>query len=170
MILFFGLVYFVIGNLIYKYQLLYAMDHRQHSTGKAWMIICNCVVLGLIVFQLATAGLLILQSAPKRSTLIIPLLGGTIWFVYFFQRTYEPLMRFIALRSLKAGQETSIPPLGQSRYDSETASGREVDESLETGLRFINPSLVIPLEEVWLARKTANGASYGRSEQGTDNV
>lgn len=71
LILFFGLVYFLIGSFIYKYQLLYAMDHRQHSTGQAWLIICNCVVVGLIFFEIAMAGLLALRTAFYRSILII---------------------------------------------------------------------------------------------------
>ncbi|QSS59690.1 DUF221 domain-containing protein [Histoplasma capsulatum] len=37
----FGLIYFSIGRFIYKYQLLYAMDHQQHSTGRAWPMICS---------------------------------------------------------------------------------------------------------------------------------
>ena len=36
LVLFFGLLYFIIGYFTYKYQLLYAMDHPQHSTGRAW--------------------------------------------------------------------------------------------------------------------------------------
>jgi len=46
----FGLVYFLIGGFIYKYQLLYAMDQQQHSTGRAWPMICDRVIVGLVVF------------------------------------------------------------------------------------------------------------------------
>lgn len=144
MVLFFGLIYFVLGSFIYKYQLLYAMDHRQHSTGRAWPIICNRVVLGLVVFQLAIAGDLALKTAIKRSILIIPLLSGTIWFSYYFRKTYEPLMTFIALRSIDRKGHFDGTGRGESRYASETDHGRTVDEEEETGLRFINPSLTVP--------------------------
>ena len=152
-ILFFGLLYFLIGFFIHKYQLLYAMDHRQHSTGGAWPLICNRVVLGLVVFQLAMAGILGLGFAIKRAILILPLIALTIWFNVFYQRTYEPLMKYIAIRSL-----THEPPFGaiqpsESRYMSDTGGGRIVDESEETGLRYINPSLVLPLEEPWLPKR-----------------
>ncbi|KAL8840449.1 MAG: hypothetical protein Q9170_001325 [Blastenia crenularia] len=160
LILFFGLVYFLIGNFIYKYQLLYAMDHRQHSTGQAWLIICNCVVVGLIVFEVAMAGLLALRTAFYRSILIIPLLAGTIWFSIFFRRTFDPLMKFIALRSLDSKAPFGDVSPGESRYERETDRGRSVDEDDETGLRYINPSLVIPLEEVWLAKSRVNGSSH----------
>ncbi|KAG8525358.1 uncharacterized protein KY384_009002 [Bacidia gigantensis] len=166
-VLFFGLLYFLLGAFIYKYQLLYAMDHRQHSTGRAWPIICNRIVLGLIVFQLAMAGILGLSTAFKRAALISPLLIFTIWFIVYYQRTYEPLMKFIAIRSLNHEPPFGIQP-GQSRYETETA-GRTVDESEETGLRYINPSLVLPLEEAWLPKQGADTGDEGGGTEGNGN-
>jgi len=49
-ILFFGLIYFAFGYYTYKYQLLYAMDHPQHSTGGAWTMICYRIMLGMGMF------------------------------------------------------------------------------------------------------------------------
>ena len=171
-ILFFGLLYFLIGSFIYKYQLLYAMDHRQHSTGRAWPIICNRIVLGLVVFQLAMAGILGLSMAIKRAVLIVPLIGFSIWFIVFYQRTYEPLMKFIAIRSLNHDPPFGALPPGESRYDSETAGGRNVDEDEETGLRYMNPSLVLPLEKLWLPKdRDVDRAEDGAgTENGEENV
>jgi len=154
LVLFFGLVYFIIGSFIYKYQLLYAMDHRQHSTGRAWSIICTRILAGFVVFQLAVTGILALKGAFIRSILVVPLIAGTVWFIVFYQRTYEPLMKFIALRSLTREPPFGAIPPGESRYDSETGYGRTVDESEETGLRYINPSLVVPLEEIWITKRS----------------
>ena len=153
LVLFFGLVYFLIGSFIYKYQLLYAMDHRQHSTGQAWSIICVRILIGFVFFQVAVTGILALKGAFIRSILVVPLIAGTLWFTVFYQRTYEPLMKFIALRSLTRDPPFGAIPPGESRYDSETVYGRTVDESGETGLRYINPSLVIPLEEMWITKR-----------------
>lgn len=182
-VLFFGLLYFLLGAFIYKYQLLYAMDHRQHSTGRAWSIICNRVVLGLAVFQLAMAGILGLSLAFKRAILIVPLLAFTIWFTVYYQRTYEPLMKFIAIRSLKHESPLGDLQPSESRYEADTAGSRTVDESEETGLRYMNPSLVLPLEEAWLPKqgqdpqeegfRSAEGGWSGISgqvEQGEQNV
>lgn len=166
-VLFFGLVYFIIGSFIYKYQLLYAMDHRRHSTGRAWPIICNRVVLGLVVFQLAMAGILGLSLAFYRAAVILPLIAFSIWFIVYYQRTYEPLMKFIAIRSLTHDPPFGAIPQGESRYESETSRGRNVDEDDETGLRYINPSLVLPLEEAWLAKKRTNDLDHGNN-QGAD--
>ena len=139
------------------------MDHRQHSTGRAWTIICNRILVGLLVFQLAMFGQLALLTAIKRSLILLPLLLGTIWFMYFFRKTYEPLMKYIALRSLYDDSNDGLS-LGESRYDHDTAAGRLVDDSTETGLRYINPNLIIPLEEVWLSKRNANGQGSVRAD------
>ncbi|KKK18702.1 hypothetical protein ARAM_001206 [Aspergillus rambellii] len=155
----FGLIYFTIGNMIFKYQLLYAMDHRQHSTGRAWPMICNRVLVGLVVFQLAMAGSLAFRKAITRSLLIIPLLGATVWFSYFFARSYEPLTKFIALKSIYRDQppdgdvspspsSTFTPPLGLDRDAFPIRIGGQV-----LGLKlkkYINPSLILPLDSAWL--------------------
>lgn len=169
-VLLFGLLYFIIGTFIYKYQLLYAMDHRQHSTGRAWSIICNRIVLGLIVFQLAMTGILGLSLAVYRAILIVPLLAFTIWFIVFYQRTYDPLMKFIAIRSLTHDPPFGALAHGESRYESETSRGRDVDEDQETGLRYINPSLVSPLEDIWLAKKPTNGSAHRDDHGGEEDV
>lgn len=169
-VLFFGLVYFIIGHFIYKYQLLYAMDHRRHSTGRAWPIICNRIVLGLVVFQLAMAGILGLNLALYRAALIVPLIAFSIWFIVYYQRTYEPLMKYIAIRSLNHDPPFGAIPQAESRYESETSRGRDVDEDDETGLRYINPSLVLPLEDVWLAKKLTDSSTRNGNEENRQNA
>jgi hypothetical protein len=148
-VLFFGLLYFVIGFYTYKYQLLYAMDHPQHATGRAWPMICYRIMLGLGIFQVAMAGVIALKSKFTVAALVIPLLMFTLWFSFFYERTYEPLTKYIALRSLRrdddpdvnlAGENLGIArPPGHIRRMSTT-----IDEDREKGQRFVNPSLVIP--------------------------
>ncbi|RHZ65683.1 uncharacterized protein CDV56_108778 [Aspergillus thermomutatus] len=166
----FGLVYFTIGKFIYKYQLLYAMDHQQHSTGRAWPMICSRVFLGLIVFQLAVIGVLALRRAITRSLLLLPLLGVTLWFSYFFAQHYEPLMKFIALKSIDRDRpgggdispspsSTFSPPSGLDRDALPIQIGGQ-----QLGLRlkkYVNPSLILPLHEAWLP-----GHSSARGYQG----
>ena len=166
----FGLLYFILGYVVYKYQLLYAMDHRQHSTGQAWSIICHRIIVGLAVFQFAMAGQLALLTAVKRSILIAPLLIGTVWFGYFYRRTYNPLMKYIALRSLHREDNGEPITLSESRYEIDTSHGTAVDESEETGLRFINPSLIVPLEDVWLSKTRANDDDHRVNGNGEESV
>lgn len=75
-------------------------------------------------------------------------------------------MKFIALRSLTREPPFGAIPPGESRYDSETGYGRTVDDSEETGLRYVNPSLVVPLEEMWITKRS-NG--HHRQENGGES-
>lgn len=155
-----GVIYFCIGGFIYKYQLLYAMDHRQHSTGRAWPMICNRVITGLVVFQLVMIGYLVLQTAVTGAGFVVPALIGTLWFSVYFVRTYEPLTKYIALRSIVRPDSINLPTPTESRWDSDTNYGREIDTDPETGLRYIYPRLYEPLEKVWIVRDVSNGAGH----------
>jgi len=68
---------------------------------------------------------------------------------YHYGRVYEPLMKFIALRSIEQISESNFAdeerPSGIVRRQSTT-----VDESREKGQRFVNPSLIAPLEKMWI--------------------
>ncbi|PBP25852.1 hypothetical protein BUE80_DR003231 [Diplocarpon rosae] len=157
MVLFFGLIYFIFGYYTYKYQLLYAMDHPQHATGGAWPMICYRILLGLGVFQIVMAGIIALKTAFTAAALVLPLIPFTIWYSYYFGRTYEPLMKFIALRSIRregnaavnlAGEEMGMHrPPGYDRRPSTT-----LDEAREEGLKFVNPNVTAPLERAWIDR------------------
>lgn len=148
-----GLAYFVFGHFVHKYQLLYAMDHRQHSTGRGWLMICDRVIVGTVFFQLTMAGQLALNQAFIRSTLIFPLILLTLWFAYVYTRTYRPLMKFIALRSIRRAERSDLDPGDQEenpwvdRDTEEEQSEVQYDgpvEPDENDLRFVNPSLIIP--------------------------
>ncbi|WEW61381.1 hypothetical protein PRK78_006871 [Emydomyces testavorans] len=164
----FGLIYFFIGRFIYKYQLLYAMDHQQHSTGRAWPMICSRVIVGLFVFQLAMIGILALRRAITRSVLIVPLLAGTVWFFFFFSRTYDPLMKFIALRSIDRDRaaesdesptptSTMSPP---SQWDRDSIPVRLRGRDLAPKLRkYVNPNLIVPLDEAWIPGRAHRGSA-----------
>ncbi|KAF1845818.1 DUF221-domain-containing protein [Cucurbitaria berberidis CBS 394.84] len=157
-----GLAYFMIGHFVHKYQLLYAMEHRQHSTGRGWTMMCDRVIVGVVLFQITVAGELALKKAFKRAIIVAPLIIGTLWFLFVFSRTYRPLMKFIALRSLRNPEQSD---LGRDIQEEAVASGREgrrmrggrltVDEARESGLRFANPSLIMPLNDVWILNSSA---------------
>ncbi|KAK7539608.1 uncharacterized protein J3D65DRAFT_645078 [Phyllosticta citribraziliensis] len=169
MVLLAGLIYFVIGHFVHKYQLLYAMDHRQHSTGRGWLMICDRVIVGLILFQLTMAGQLALKQAFWRSVCLAPLLIATLWFWHIYSNSYRPLMKFIALKSLRRAERTdhSLHHFFGHRHDQSPT----VDEVQERGQEYVNPSLIMPLEDVWIADKNAravaqsNGHGNGNSSR-----
>lgn len=149
MVLFVGVLYFVFGYYTYKYQLLYAMDHPQHATGKAWPMICYRLLVGIGVMQAVMAAVIALNKEFWPAALVLPLIPATIWYSYYFGRTFEPLTKFIALRSIRRDSDVDVNiaderiamhlPPGNMRRLSTT-----LDEDREKGLQFINPSLTVP--------------------------
>jgi hypothetical protein len=113
-------------------------------------MMCDRVIGGAVLFQITVAGQLALKKAFKRAALIAPLVIATLWFFYVFARTYRPLMKFIALRSLRSSDTTD---LGRDVQEEAVSSGRNghrtsgrltLDEARERGQRFENPCLTTP--------------------------
>lgn len=102
-----GLIYFIVGYYVYKYQLMYAMVHPPHSTGKVWPLVFRRIILGLLIFQITMAGLLALENAFVLSICLLPLPIITCGLLYDFQKHYSPLCYFIALRSIKSDTQSS---------------------------------------------------------------
>ena len=79
-------------------------------------------------------------------------------------------MTFIALRSLHSNElpEDAIP--AESRYNIDTNRGRNVDDSEETGLRYINPNLISPLEKIWVEEGCKSALNENNGDEGVENV
>ncbi|THV52355.1 hypothetical protein BGAL_0081g00060 [Botrytis galanthina] len=155
LVLLFGMAYFALGYYTYKYQLLYAMDHPQHATGGAWPMIVYRLLVGLGFFQLTMAGVIALRKAFTPAILVVPLIPFTIWYSYYFSRTFQPFIKFIALRSIRRDSDPDINIAGENIGIDQPPGhirrrGSTVDEAREKGMRYINPSLVVPLEKIWI--------------------
>jgi hypothetical protein len=94
------------------------------------------------------SGWMALEQGFTQAILVLPSILLTIWFSYFYDATYEPLSKFIALRSIRreddpdiniAGENIGIErPPGHLRRRSTT-----IDEEREQGQRYVNPSLIV---------------------------
>ncbi|KAG0317019.1 hypothetical protein BGZ99_006549 [Dissophora globulifera] len=101
LILVFGVIYFSLGYLVFKYQLLYVLFHPYESSGQTWPMAYNRITLGLIIFQLTTLGLFMLRQAYILGILLVPLPIGTIWFWAYTTRQYKESAEFIPLELLR---------------------------------------------------------------------
>lgn len=120
-----GLVYFSLGYLVYKYQLIYNYVHPPHSTGKVWPMIFRRLMLGTILFQLFMVGTLALEGAVLLSVLCFPLIIITLVIIYNYEKYYLPLNNFIALRAIQS-------PLEFDKEFEETENGSETDLEFQT--------------------------------------
>lgn len=155
-----GLVYFIIGFYVYKYQLMYSVVHPPHSTGKVWPIVFRRIVVGLLLFQLTMAGTLAaFQDGYLLATVLTPLPLATITFLWNFQKNYLPLSFFIALRAIDRDEETPdfeatigdgiytpVPPDPVTPVKSQT-----LDETREQNQNYQYPFLVQPLDGPWVS-------------------
>ncbi|KAI1500049.1 hypothetical protein F5X99DRAFT_255369 [Biscogniauxia marginata] len=155
LVLLLGLCYFGLGYFVYKYQLLYSMDQPQHATGAAWTMICGRIILGLIAFQTVMIAILVLRKAFILAAFVVPLVVLTLWYNIYFRRRFMPLIQFIALRSIKRDSDPGVESrpdqdIGQQQQTRLTRRLSTVDEDREKGMTFMNPSLVLPLEQPWI--------------------
>lgn len=114
-------------------------------------MMCDRVIIGVVLFQATVAGQLALKKAFKRAILVAPLAVGTVWFLFVYARTYRPLMKFIALRSLRdpersdLGRDVQEEAIHSERTGRRRPGGRlTLDEARESGMKFEIPSLVMP--------------------------
>jgi len=96
------------------------------------------------------AGWLALRLAFVRALLIIPLIAFTLWFAWFYRKTFSSLNRYIALRAI--ADDTGGAGTGGLRDPESAVTEMTVDEHREQGLEFINPNLVVPLNDVWVKK------------------
>ncbi|KAI2463598.1 DUF221-domain-containing protein [Annulohypoxylon bovei var. microspora] len=175
-VLFLGICYFTLGYFVYKYQLLYSMDQPQHATGGAWPIICGRIVVGLVAFQVIMIAILVLQAAFIAAGLIVPLVVLTFWYHFYSRRRFTPLTRFIALRSIKRATDPgsdSRPDRDPEQVQRQTRLTRRmstIDEDREKGMRFVNPSLIVPLEQPWIYQDPPPLLSESSVDSNTESV
>ncbi|CAO3564743.1 unnamed protein product [Mortierella alpina] len=108
LILVFGALYFAIGILVFKYQVLYVYFHPHESSGQMWPMVYSRLMLGLITFQLTMLGLFMLKQAYVFGVFLAPLPIGTVWFWYWTTATYKQTAKFIPLQQLRT-QEDTVP-------------------------------------------------------------
>ncbi|KAH7198223.1 uncharacterized protein B0J16DRAFT_352885 [Fusarium flagelliforme] len=159
LILIVGMVYFILGYFTFKYMVLYAMDQPQHATGGAWRIICYRIIVGLLVFELVMVGRIAAAQGFIQSVSILPLIPFSIWYSYYIKRRYEPLTKYIALRAIRADEDSDDAAAMDDAFEDENAArpsqtllrrGSTLDEYKEKGMQFNNPSLVAPLPQPWI--------------------
>lgn len=145
-----GILYFIIGYFVSKYQLLYACVHPPHSTGKVWPLIFSRIILGLFLFQITMVGALALQNAVTCASFLAPLPLLTVYFWWSFEKQYIPLSMFIALRAIEDNgnddnsQDADVEQNGD--FNNKT-----LDERRELNTRYEYPNLVNDLDGPMIA-------------------
>lgn len=137
-----GLIYFLIGYFVFKYQLIYACVHPPHSTGKVWPLIFHRVVLGISILHIMMAATLSLQKAYYSVITMVPLPFIVFTCLWNFEKNYIPLSYFIALKSINTGDT------GQYHDEESLVNNplQTLDERREVGQTYDYPYLIKSLD------------------------
>ncbi|KAG0098662.1 hypothetical protein BGZ93_010799 [Podila epicladia] len=164
LILVFGVSYFAMGSLVYKYQLLYVFFHPNESGGLIWPMVYNRIILGLMIFQTTMLGLFMLKKSFMLGSLIIPLLVGTTWFWYWTTEAYKNSAKYIPLELLRSGGDAD----GHSGHISSTSPNGNVS-GFPAGDSIAGSSLV-DVEETSVALKTNIPVTNGHEVAGNGSA
>ena len=105
-----------------------------------------------------------MRSAYIRALLIIPLIAVTFWFTWFYRKTFSSLNRYIALRAIT--DDTGGAGTRSPRDPESTVAGMTVDERREQDHDFINPNMIIPLNDAWVKKIGHEYSSTGIDTRG----
>ncbi|KAI8367508.1 uncharacterized protein BYT42DRAFT_128832 [Radiomyces spectabilis] len=88
LILVFGTIYYCLAYLVFKYQLLYVYFHPYEVAGRMWPLVFSRIIVGMLIFELTSAGLFLLNRAYPLAVLCVPLIILTIAFKFSMDAAY----------------------------------------------------------------------------------
>ncbi|PHH49650.1 hypothetical protein CFIMG_006345RA [Ceratocystis fimbriata CBS 114723] len=135
---------------------MYAMNQPQHATSGAWRVICFHIILGLCIFQVIMAGIIGLQGTWKVTPLLIP---------------------FICDDLINDSDDDIININNASLSDEDLEAARHayfrhgttLDEYRERGAKFINPSLISQLLDLWIYDEPPSGEGSTTQSSGASS-
>lgn len=93
LILPFLLVYYCLGYIIYRNQLLNVYVPKYETGGKFWPIVHNSTIFSLVLMQIIAIGIFVLKKLPLASILTIPLPVLTLLFNEYCRKRFLPIFR-----------------------------------------------------------------------------
>ncbi|CAM8965221.1 unnamed protein product [Rhodiola kirilowii] len=100
LILPFLLIYYFMGYIIYRNQLLNVYTPKYETGGKYWPIVHNCTIFSLILMHVIAIGIFGLKMLPLASGLTIPLPVLTLLFNEYCRKRFLPVFQSYPAESL----------------------------------------------------------------------
>ncbi|KAA8547957.1 hypothetical protein F0562_004386 [Nyssa sinensis] len=100
LILPFLLVYYCLGYIIYRNQLLNVYAPKFETGGKFWPIVHNSTIFSLVLMHIIAIGIFGLKKLPLASSLTIPLPVLTLLFNDYCQKRFLPIFKAYSAESL----------------------------------------------------------------------
>ncbi|KAI3500729.1 hypothetical protein L1887_36554 [Cichorium endivia] len=93
LILPFLLVYFCLGYIVYRHQLLNVYSPKFETGGTFWPIVHNSTVFSLVLMHMIAVGIFGLKKLPLASSLTIPLPIFTLLFNSYCRKRFLPVFK-----------------------------------------------------------------------------
>ncbi|KAH7869805.1 uncharacterized protein C8R40DRAFT_1163358 [Lentinula edodes] len=110
LIVVFGAIYFGVAYVVYKYKLLFVFYKPYESQGQAWPLTYVRLVWGVLIFLVFMTGFFLLSKSFVLSSLLVPLLAGTVIWSWWLHKSLTPLSDYVNLSSVfevERGEESA---------------------------------------------------------------
>ncbi|XP_015066622.1 CSC1-like protein HYP1 isoform X1 [Solanum pennellii] len=145
LILPFLLVYYCLGYLIYRNQLLNVYAPKYETGGKLWPIVHDSMIFSLILMHVIAIGIFGLKKLPLASSLTVPLPILTLVFNSYCRRRFLPMFKSYSVESLlKKDKEEQNDPTVAS-FHERLATAYQDPALLHVGYSGNNASIIAPL-------------------------
>uniref|UniRef100_A0A6M2EWL3 CSC1-like protein HYP1 n=1 Tax=Populus davidiana TaxID=266767 RepID=A0A6M2EWL3_9ROSI len=116
LILPFLLVYFCLGYIIFRNQLLNVYAPKYETAGMFWPIVHNSTIFSLILMHIIAIGIFGLKKLPLASSLIIPLPVLTLIFNAYCQNRFLPLFKAYPTECLIKKDRKDLNEAGMTEF------------------------------------------------------
>ncbi|KAJ3232428.1 hypothetical protein HDU81_002980 [Chytriomyces hyalinus] len=93
-------IYFGLGYLVYRNQLLFVYVKEWEAYGRHWTMAFSRIIIGLIIFQITMAGMFLIKGANYCSIIPVLLIPTTAIFHAHCMETFQKRTRIIPLDQL----------------------------------------------------------------------
>ncbi|XP_072988245.1 CSC1-like protein RXW8 isoform X2 [Typha latifolia] len=100
LILPFLLVYYFLGYIVYRNQILNVYCSRYETGGSMWPIVHNTTVFSLVLTQIIALGVFGLKESPVAAGFMIPLVILTLLFNEYCRKRFHPLFKSFSAQDL----------------------------------------------------------------------
>ncbi|KAL0907241.1 hypothetical protein M5K25_025798 [Dendrobium thyrsiflorum] len=136
LILPFLMVYFLLGYLIYRNQMLNVYRTKYESGGQLWPVVHNSTIFSLVLAQIIALGVFGIKKSTVASGLIVPLVIFTLLFHEYCRKRFLPIFKNFSAQALvemdredeMSGKMEEIHRLLQSAYCQPTPKDKDKDE------------------------------------------
>ncbi|KAL0903633.1 hypothetical protein M5K25_028025 [Dendrobium thyrsiflorum] len=130
LILPFILIFFCIGYIVYRNQLLNVYLPKYETGGQFWPLVHNSTIFSLVLMQAMAFGIFSLKKLPLASSLVLPLPVVTLLFHGYCRKRFEPVFQTFSAETL----------IKKDRSDQNDPGMNEFFDKLKTA--YNDPSLV----------------------------